>query len=42
MKVLYIIIAFTGIIMTLNKDLCWIGIVLMILGIISYAKAEED
>ena len=40
MKPIYILIAFTGIIMTLNKDLCWIGILLMAIGIITYAKED--
>lgn len=41
MKALYILVTFMGIIMTLNKDLCWLGIVMMVLGIISFAKEKD-
>ena len=40
MKPMYILIVFAGIAMTLNKDLCWIGIALMVIGMIAYAKED--
>ena len=40
MKPMYILIVFAGIVMTLNKDLCWIGIALMVIGMIAYAKED--
>jgi len=40
MKTLYMLIASAGILMTLNKSVCWLGILLMIYGTISFAKEK--
>lgn len=41
MNILYVLMAFMGISMTLNKDLCWLGIILMCFSMIAYAKEEK-